>query len=178
MAKPYNVTIVNGQGTVNAVDGTYNVTATASGYDNTSLNPTEITINGESSHAFTIEATGTLTIHVSEDGTSTGTSVVGAKFIRCDKDGNTYGSEITTDENGNAVFENVPYDASNAPRIYYKQTASDGSHNFSDVLSNTTLTTETGTIEVINEIAKTQTVSLTDANYSGLAIESAELTLN
>lgn len=178
MAKPYNININNGTGTVNAVDGTYSVTASANGYNNTSINPTEITVNGASTHAFTISASGTLTIHVSEDGTQSGTSVVGAKFIRCDRSGNTYGTEIETNSEGNAVFSNVPYASENAPLIFYKQTASDGSHNFSDALSQIALTSETGIVEVKNESAATQTVTLADANYSGLMIESAQLTLN
>lgn len=171
------VTITNGTGTSDLINGTYTVEASVVGYDNTSIDPSSLTIQaGTNNYAFTIASTGTLTLHVTEDGTSTGTPIVGATFIRTDSAGNEYGSVITTDSNGDAVFNNVPYAASGAPTIYYKQTASDGNHEFDDTVQNTTMTTETSTVEIENQLGATRTITLTDSNYTNLPIESGTLT--
>ena len=176
MAKIINIT--NGQGTESLINGSYTVTANAVGYDDSTINPSSVSIvEGTNTYQFTISATGTLTLHVTEDGTTTGTPIVGATFVRTDSTGNTYGSAITTDSNGDAVFNNVPYDATNAPTIYYKQTASDGDHEFSDLVQSTTLTTSTETIEIQNTPGATRTITLTDSNYSNLPIDTATLTL-
>lgn len=172
------VIITNGVGSIDLINGSYNVAADVNGYDNTSIDPTSVTVDAATtSYSFTISATGTLTLHVTEDGTSTGTPVVGATFIRTDAEGNEYGSVITTDSTGNAVFNNVPYDATNAPAVYYKQTASDGDHEFDNTVQSTTLTTQTSTVEVINQPGASRTINLTDANYESLPIGSATLTL-
>lgn len=175
----YNINITNGEGTENILNGDYTVTASSNGYDESTIDPASITVvEGTNEYSFTIGATGTLTLHVTEDGTSTGTAVVGAKFIRCDSEGNTYGTEITTDSTGNAVFNNVPFATTDAPLVYYKQTASDGAHEFDDTLKNTTLTTSTSTLEIENSIAALRTIKLTDENYEGLGIASATISLN
>ena len=172
------VIITNGVGSIDLINGSYNVAADVNGYDNASIDPTSVTVDAATtSYSFTISATGTLTLHVTEDGTSTGSPVVGATFIRTDAEGNEYGSVITTDSTGNAVFNNVPYDATNAPAVYYKQTASDGDHEFDNAVQSTTLITQTSTIEVINQPGASRTINLTDANYENLPIESATLTL-
>ena len=99
------ITITNGTGTSDIVNGSYNVTATVNGYDNASILPTSVDITeGTNTYAFTIGATGTLTLHVTEDGTSSGTPIIGATFVRTDATGNEYGSTITTNANGDAVF--------------------------------------------------------------------------
>ena len=140
--------------------------------------PTSVDITeGTNTYAFTIGATGTLTLHVTEDGTSSGTPIIGATFVRTDATGNEYGSTITTNASGDAVFDNVPYDATNAPVIYYKQTASDGDHEFDNTVQNTTLTTDTATVEIQNALGAQRTINLTDANYSGLPVESGQLSL-
>ena len=176
MAKIINIT--DGQGTESLINGSYTVTANAVGYDNSTINPSSVSIvEGTNTYQFTISATGTLTLHVTEDGTATGTPIVGATFIRTDSTGNTYGSAITTDSNGDAVFNNVPYDSTNAPTVYYKQTASDGDHEFSNLVQSTTLTTSTETVEIENTPGATRTITLTDANYSNLPIDTATLTL-
>ena len=176
MAK--SVTITNGTGTVDLINDTYTTTAEVTGYDNTSIDPSSITVDASTNtYAFTISATGTLTLHVTEDGTPTGTPIVGATFIRTDQAGTEYGTQITTDTNGDAVFNNVPYDSTNAPLIYYKQTASDGDHEFDGTVQNTSLTTQTNTIEIINVPGATRTINLTDANYQNLPIAEATLTL-
>ena len=125
MAKIVN--IVNGTGTSELINDTYTVSANVAGYDNTTINPSNISVVAETnSYALTIGATGTLTLHVTDDGTPTGNPIVGATFYRTDSTGTEYGTIITTDSNGDAVFNNVPFASDNAPIIYYKQTASDG----------------------------------------------------
>lgn len=177
MSKVININ--NGTGTGEIINGTYTVTSTVTGYDNTSINPSSVTVeSGTNTYAFTISATGTLTLHVTEDGTTTGTPIIGATFIRTDSTGTEYGTAITSDTNGDAVFNNVPFDATNAPLIYYKQTASDGDHEFDQTVQNTSLTTSTATVEIINQPGATRTINLTDSNYSNLPIESGILTLN
>lgn len=150
------------------------------GYDNTSITPTEVeVVEGTDEYTFTIGATGTLTLHVSDDGTDIGVPVVGATFARCDAEGTVYGNPITTDADGNAVFNNVPFSAEeNAPLIYYKQTASDGAHTFDNTLQNTTLAEETLTVEVTNAPATVRNFNLTDTNYSGLPIADGQIILS
>ena len=177
MAK--NVNIVNGVGTSELINGNYTVSATVNGYDSSSLNPTSVSIvEGTNSYSFTVSANGTLTLHVSEDGTSSGTPIVGATFIRCDSTGTEYGTPITSDSEGNAVFNNVPFAVSDAPVIYFKQTASDGDHEFDNSLQNTTLTTSTETLEIQNSVGAERTIALSDANYANLPIDSAILEFN
>lgn len=169
MAK--TVTITNGTGTAELINDTYAVTANVTGYDNTSINPDSLTVvSGTNNYAFTISATGTLTLHVTEDGTTTGTPIVGATFVRTDSAGTEYGSPITSDSNGDAVFNNMPFDATNAPTIYYKQTASDGNHEFDSTVQSTTMTTSTSTIEITNQPGATRTITLTDSNYADLPV--------
>lgn len=169
MAKTVNIT--NGTGTTQLINDTYTVTANVPGYNNSSINPNNVTVKQQTNtYAFTIAATGTLTLHVTEDGTTTGTPIVGATFVRTDAQGNQYGTPITTNSQGNAVFNNVPFATSNAPTIYFKQTASDGNHEFEDEVQNTTLTSSTKTLEIKNEPGATRTINLTDANYANLPI--------
>ena len=176
MAKIVNIT--NGEGTSELINDTYTVTAEVNGYDNTSIDPSSVDIvAGTNSYAFTVGATGTLTIHVSEDGTATGTPIVGATFERCDSAGTEYGTAVTTDASGDAVFNNVPFAIQNAPLVYYKQTASDGDHEFVSTVQSTTLTSSTATLEIENTPGAQRTITLTDANYANLPIDSATLTM-
>ncbi len=175
MAKLINIT--NGVGTGELINGAYTVTADVVGYSNTTIDPANVTIDaGTNTYAFTIAATGTLTLHVTEDGTTTGTPIVGATFARCDSSGTQYGDTITTDASGNAIFANVPYATTGSPIIYYKQLTSDGNHEFDDTLQNTTLTTDTATVEITNTVGATRTINLTDENYANLPIDTATLT--
>jgi len=172
------VDITNGTGTVELINDTYTVTAEVTGYDNSTINPSSITVDASTNtYAFTISATGILTLHVTDTGTTAGTPIVGATFIRTDSTGTEYGNVITTDTNGDAVFNNVPFADTNAPLIYYKQTASDGDHEFDSTVQSTSLTTQTETIEIINTPGATRTINLTDANYENLPIDSGSLTL-
>lgn len=175
MAKIIN--IQNGVGTGELINDTYTVTAEVTGYDNTTIDPSTVTVDASTNtYAFTIAADGTLTLHVTEDGTSTGTPIVGATFIRTDSTGAEYGSIITTDSNGDAVFANVPYAATGAPQIYYKQLSSDGDHEFDDTIQSTTLTTQTSTLEITNAPGAIRTINLTDENYANLPIDTATIT--
>lgn len=179
MAKSYKITIVNGEGTAEVLKDNYTVTVASTGYDESTILPSTVDITSEEdSYSFTVGATGTLTLHVSDSGTPDGTAIVGATFVRCDSEGNTYGSPIESDNNGNAVFNNVPYASTEAPIIYYKQTASDGEHDFDTTLQQISLEEETLTKEVLNSAAALKTFTITDANYNGLPIVSAEIGLN
>ena len=171
------ITITNGSGTSSLINDSYTVTADVVGYDNTSINPSSVDIvSGTDTYSFTVAATGTLTLHVTEDGTVGGTPIVGASFVRTDSTGVEYGTPITTDSNGDAVFDYVPFDSTSAPTIYFKQTASDGNHEFVNTVQNTTMTTSTSTLQIENTVGATRTISLTDANYQNLPVDSASLT--
>lgn len=172
------VNIVDGTGTARIPENTYNVTADVEGYNNASINPNSITItNSTTSQNFTIAATGTLTLHVTENGTESGTPVVGATFIRTDSAGTEYGTPITTNAQGNAIFNNVPFSSTGNVLIYFKQTASDGSHNYDTSVQNVSLTNSTLTNEITNSPANDVTFTLTDANYSNLPVNSGTITL-
>lgn len=170
MAK--SVIITNGTGTTNLINGTFGVTASVNGYDSASINPSSVTVEeSTNTYSFTISATGTLTLHVTEEGTVSGTPVVGATFVRTDSTGTEYGTPVTSDAEGNAVFNNVPFDETNAPTIYFKQTASDGEHEFDSSVQSTTMTTSTSTLEIQNTVGALRTINLTDANYENLPID-------
>ena len=177
MAKTIEIT--NGSGTASIINGSYSVSSSVNGYDNTSINPSSVTIDEQTNtYNFTISANGTLTLHVSDDGTAQGNPIVGATFSRTSFNGTEYGPIITTDSNGDAVFNNVPYDANNAPIVYYKQLSSDGDHEFSPSVQSTTLTSQTQTVEIQNLVGATRTINLTDANYANLPIDDGILTLS
>lgn len=179
MAKEHIIPITNGKGSKSLVNGNYSVTASVNGYDNATIEPSSEEISeGVNEYSFTISATGTLTLHVSDDGTDIGVPIVGATFYRCDAEGTTYGEAVISGDDGNAVFNNVPYaDDGTAPNIYYKQTASDGEHGFTDELQTITMEAETHTVEIANEEAQSRDITLTDANYDGLPIEDGSITL-
>lgn len=173
-----NITITNGVGTANITNGTYTVTSTVDGYDNTSILPNSLNVvEGTDSYSFTIAATGTLTLHVTEEGTVDGTPIVGATFKRADSSGNQYGDLITTDANGDAIMQYVPYAATGAPAVYYVQLSSDGSHEFSQNPVSVTLTTQAYTTQVTNALSTLRTINVYDANYTDLPISSGTLTL-
>lgn len=172
------VNISDGTGTSQLINDTYTVTANITGYDNSSINPSSLSVvEGTNSYAFTVAATGTLTLHVTDDGTASGNPIVGATFYRTDSTGTEYGSSVASDSNGDVVFNNVPFAVADAPIIYYKQTASDGEHEFDATVNNTTMTTDTSTIQVQNPVGATRTITLTDVNYSNLPIGSGTITL-
>lgn len=179
MAK-HLIPITNGKGTKPLTNGTYAVEAEVLGYDNTSIDPNSIEIlEGTNSYTLKIAATGTLTLHVSDDGTDVGVPIIGATFKRCDQEGNEYGEEITTDDSGNAVFNNVPYSETDTPpTIYIKQTASDGEHTFVSELKEIVMTTQTHTEEIVNADAPEREFILTDTNYENLPITDGSINLS
>lgn len=171
MAQQHRIPITNGKGSKEIVDGQYNVTADVTGYNNASIQPKQVGIqSGVDTYNFTIAAEGTLTLHVTDDGTTIGIPIEDATFYRCDADGKLYGTLIKTGSDGNAIFAHVPFDATNPPTIYFKQISSDGEHTFDDTLKNTTLTQSTKTIEIANPSAEQRNFVLTDANYANLPI--------
>jgi len=175
MAKIVN--IVNGVGTAELINDTFSVTASVNGYNNASIDPSSVTVEeGTNTYSFTVAATGTLTLNVTDDGTASGNPIVGATFVRTDSTGNEYGNAVTSDASGNAVFNNVPFDETNAPTIYFKQTASDGDHEFDTTVQSTTMTTSTSTLQIENPNGALRTINLTDVNYQNLPIDSATLT--
>ena len=102
----HTIPITNGKGSIELVTGTYNATAVAGGYDPSTLSPSSITIiDGTDTYAFTISAKGTLTLHVTDTGNpDTGVQIIGAKFVRTDSTGTITGTEISTNDDGNAVL--------------------------------------------------------------------------
>lgn len=176
----HTIPITNGKGSIELVTGTYNVTAVAGGYDSSTLSPTSVNIvDGVETYAFTISAKGTLTLHVTDTGdASTGIDIFGAKFVRTDSTGTILGTEITTDQEGNAVFNNVPYAASDSNPIYYKQISSDGGHTFDEGVKSITMTEETQTIEIVNPTAPERNFTLMDASFTNIPIIDGQITVD
>lgn len=178
MAIKHNVHITNGKGTLELIKGTYKVTSNVEGYDNTTLTPTNVTIeDGKETYAFTISANGTLTLHITEEGTSTGTKVTNTKFIRTDKNGTQLGDILESDSDGNIKILNVPYSSSTTFTIYYKQILSDGNHTFNEEIQSIEMKTKQQTVEITNPKAPTRIFTLSDVNLTNIPIESADLYL-
>ncbi len=168
----YNVTITNGNGSQAMQKGTYNVTATANGYDVSTLTPSTFTATESAgSESFTLSANGTLTFNVNETGAAGGTPVTGGTIIMTDATGTTeYGTAVTISATGEAVFDNVPYGATGTPfQLYFKQLTTDDNHNVYDGVISVEMTAQTQTEYVQNNPTATQTFSLLDATY-GLPI--------
>lgn len=178
MARPYMITIANGEGTEGTESGIYEVSATIAGYDVDTIDPKSLTVTGDTSeYSLTVSASGMLTLHVTEEGIEDGTPVLGTSFKRCDSSGNTYGEAVVSNDSGDAVFENVPYAEADGPVVYYKQIDSDGNHDFELDLQSETLTEESTTVQVFNSPVSSKILKLTDVNYSGLPIDAGEITL-
>ena len=175
----HTIPITNGKGSIELVTGTYNATALADGYDASTLNPQSVTIiDGTDTYAFTISAKGILTLHVTDTGNpDTGVQIVGAKFIRTDSTGTIVGNEITTNQDGNAVFENVPFAPSGSPAIYYKQISSDGGHTFDDTVKSIIMTEKSQIIEIENPIAPVRNFTLTDESFPNIPIKDGQIIL-
>ena len=173
------IQIKNGQGSIELVNGTYKATAVVGGYDSDTLNPKNVTIiEGTNTYAFTISAKGTLTLHVTDTGDpNTGTQIVGARFVRTDSTGNIQAGETVTNQDGNAVFENVPYATSGSNAIFYKQISSDSGHTFDDGIKSVTMTSSTETIEITNSPAPLRSFTLTDASFPNILIQDGQIIL-
>lgn len=175
----HTIPITNGKGSIELVAGIYNATAIAGGYDASTLNPKSVTIiDGTDTYAFTISAKGILTLHVTDTGDpNTGVQIVGAKFIRTDSTGTIVGNEITTNEDGNAVFNNVPFAETGSTAIYYKQISSDGGHTFDDTVKSITMTEETETVQITNPPAPVRNFTLMDASFPNIPIIDGQILL-
>lgn len=136
MNNSYNINIKNGRGYMKVEEGLYSVDSSVKGYVISGIRPKFVEITNEvDEYEFTVFAEGHLLLFVSEEGRVGSTPIVGAKFIRCDENGNTYGDEIVTNSRGEAVFWNIPYDIDTKDMIfYYKQTKTDDVHTFDDSL--------------------------------------------
>lgn len=175
----HTIPITNGKGSIELVNGNYRATVVANGYDASTLNPKEISIvEGTNNYTFTVSGNGTLTLHVTDTGEKvSGIQVVGAKFIITDETGTTQGKEATTNQDGNALFENVPYYETNSPVIYYKQISSDGAHTFDDSVKSVIMNEQNITVEIENPNAPERNIILTDASYPSIVIKDAQITL-
>lgn len=175
----HTIPITNGKGSIELVTGTYKATAVVEGYDVSTLNPTSVDIiDSTDTYAFTISAKGTLTLHVTDTGNpDTGVQIVGAKFVRTDNVGNIIGSEIVTNQDGNAVFNNVPFSTSGNITIYYKQISGDGGHTFDTAVKSTIMTTESQVVEIENPSAPLRNFTLMDASFPNIPIMDGQIIL-
>ncbi len=168
----YNVTITDGQGSQAVQNGTYDVSAVVTGYDTSTLEPKTFTADGTASTtAFTIAANGTLTFIVNETGAAGGTPITAGEIVMTDETGNTqYGQPVTIGADGNAVFNNVPYDTTGYT-LYFKQLSSDDTHNIESNVIMVNMTSQTQTEYIENTAAAVETFTLEDANYTGLPVD-------
>ena len=175
----HTIPITNGKGSIELVNGVYNATAVVGGYDASTLDPKQITIiEGTNDYAFTISAKGVLTLHVTDSGDKvTGVQIIGAKFVRTDSTGTINGPEISTNDDGNAVFNNVPFAASGSNKIYYKQISGDGGHTFDDTVKSITMTEESETVEIANPEAPIRNFTLMDASFPNIPIIDGQIIL-
>ena len=176
----YDVTITDGIGSQTMNLGTYNVSATyAPGYDLSSLTPASYTVESATqTGAFTLSATGTLTVIFNETGAAGGTPITSGTVVMTDATGEIqYGPVVQIDATGVATFNNVPYDSAQAGyTLYFKQLTSDDNHNVYDSVFVVGMGAQTQTEYVVNT-PKTvlQNFTLTDANYPNLPINNATL---
>ena len=176
----YNVTIINGSGLQSMNPGNYSVSAIyAPGYDMETLSPTTFTATSSSATgAFTIAATGTLTITFNETGEAGGTPITSGSVVMTDSTGNVqYGEVVQVDSNGTATFNNVPFGSEqSAYTLYFKQLSSDENHNAYPSVFAVGMGAATQQEYVINTPKSVpQSFTLTDTNYSGLPVYNAEL---
>ena len=176
----YDVLITDGIGSAAMEPGTYTVAATyAPGYDLTTLQPTSYTVaSGTTSGAFTLSANGTLTIVFNETGATGGTPITSGTVVMTDASGTAqYGSVVNINNNGEAIFANVPYGSAQASyTLYFKQLTSDDAHNIYPDVFAVGMGGQTQTEYVLNtpKVIE-QNIELTDANYTGMPIENASL---
>lgn len=179
----YNITIINGTGSQTINPGTYSVSAIyAPGYDMSTLSPTSYTATSSTETAeFTISANGTLTIIFNETGASGGTPITSGTVVMTDSTGTTqYGSVVQIDENGTAVFNNVPYGSEqSAYTLYFKQLTSDENHNIYENVFAVGMGDQTQTEYILNTLKSVlQNFTLTDANYPNMPVYNAVLKLD
>ncbi|MBO7525931.1 MAG: hypothetical protein J6T42_03940 [Clostridia bacterium] len=173
----YKVSITNGSGSQKMQSGDYTVTVTAEGYDATTLTPATYSATDGGTGAFTLSANGTLTLIFNDTGAEGGSPVTSGTVVMTDQSGTqTYGSPINIGADGSAVFDNVPFYADPAYTLYFSQTATDEDHEIYSGVITVSMSQQTQTQYVENLPIYSQTITLTDANYSGLPVASAEMT--
>ncbi len=164
----YNVVITNGNGSQRMQKGTYSVSAVVEGYDASTLDPKAFTVASDAlTQVFTLAGTGTLTFNVNETGAAGGTPVTGGTIVMTDSTGNIeYGSPVTINATGEAVFNNVPYsETGNSVVLYFKQLTTDDNHNIYDGIIEVTMTEANQTEYIQNTLAGLQSFELKDATY-------------
>ncbi len=169
----YNVTITDGKGTQAMQAGTYDVTATAAGYDVSTLTPKTFTATtSPATQAFTLSANGTLTFIVNDTGAAGGTPIAGGTIMMTDETGaEEYGQPVTVGADGTAIFDNVPYGTTADPfTLYFKQLSAGDGYNPVEGVITVSMTEQTQTEYIQNTAAAEQTFTLTDANY-GMPID-------
>lgn len=176
----YNVTIIDGTGSETMNAGSYSVSVIyAPGYDMSTLSPTSYTATSSTqTGAFTISATGTLTIIFNETGAQGGKPITSGTVVMTDSTGTTeYGAVVQIDSNGTATFNNVPYgSAQSAYTLYFKQLTSDENHNIYENVFAVGMGGQTQTEYILNEPkAVLQNFTLTDVNYPNLPVYNAVL---
>ena len=176
----YNVTIINGSGSQTMETGDYSVSAIyAPGYDMTTLAPTSFSATASATTgAFTLSATGTLTIIFNETGEEGGTPITSGTVVMTNSTGEVeYGSVVNIDSNGTATFSNVPYGSvQSAYTLYFKQLTSDESHNIYENVFAVGMGGQTQTEYILNTLKSViQNFTLTDANYPNLPVYNAVL---
>ena len=176
----YNVTIINGSGSQTMEAGEYTVSAIyAPGYDMSTLTPATYTATSTTSTgAFTIGATGTLSIIFNETGAAGGNPISSGSVVMTDSTGETqYGDVVQIDSNGLATFNNVPYGSTqSAYTLYFKQLSSDENHNIYPSVFAVGMGDQTQTEYIENTLKSVlQNFTLIDANYAGLPVYNAEL---
>ena len=173
----YNVQITNGQGSQKMLSGNYSVSVSANGYEATTLSPTSYAATAAGGTGnFTVSANGVLTIVFNETGEQGGTPITSGSVIMTDSTGETeYGSPVSISSNGEAVFNNVPFNLDNPYQLHFKQLSSDANHAPYSGVFTVGMGTETQTEYVINEPLNVQNFNLTDANY-GFPVADATLT--
>ena len=174
----YTVNITDGVGSQNMKNGNYSVSVSVSGYDATTLSPSSYQVSdSQGTGNFTVSADGTLTLIFNETGASGGTPVTSGSVVMTDSQGQTqYGSPVTISNEGNAVFSNVPYDASSPYVLYFKQLSTDDGHNVDPNVITVNMSSASQTAYVLNTAIALQQFTLTDANYPGLNVAAATLT--
>jgi hypothetical protein len=178
----------NGQGQFSDIaSGTYTVNkglSNLTGYDNTTGIPSTIEITGSTDPiTFTVGGTGTLTVHVEN---SFGDPVKGVELVRVYKDFNrttvntTYGPpSAPTDDNGNTTFANVPWSAIGAPNIYFTVNDPTKYEITSGVPFLTlSMTQQVQTLDAPEPISLITPFTVSDVNYTNLAIESGAIGLD
>ena len=180
MTESYDITIVDGTGSGTMNAGTYSASAIyAPGYNMETLSPTTLTVGTTTeTKAFTLSASGTLTITFNETGEAGGTPITSGTVVMTDPTGQTqYGQAVEIDSNGTATFSNVPYGSEQSSyTLYFKQLTSDENHNIYPDVFAVGMGAQTQQEYVINTPKSIlQNFSLTDANYTGLPVYNATL---